>query len=316
MTTITATQVKELRDLTGAGMMDCKKALTETNGHLEEAVDWLRKSGLSKGAKKADRIAAEGLIGIGGVTATGTIGGLIEVNSETDFVARNPQFQEMVRKIASLAPKAGGDRDKLLAMPFPGQSWTVEVAVKEAIATIGENMNLRRTATLSVKEGVVASYMHNQADPGLGKIGVLAALASTGDKVKLAEFGRQLCMHISFANPQALTAKDVPQALIDRERNVFIQQAIEAGKTEEIAKKMVEGRLRKEFFQQIVLMEQTFMGPGGDGKMRVADAVKAAEKTVGSPIAVEAFVRYALGEGIDKKTDDFAAEVEKLAKGG
>ena len=313
MTTITAAQVKELRDLTGAGMMDCKKALTETKGHLEEAVDWLRKSGLSKGAKKADRIAAEGLIGVVG---TGLVGGLVEVNSETDFVARNPQFQEMVAKIASLAPKAGGDRDKLLAMPFPGKSWTVEVEIKEAIATIGENMNLRRTTTLSVKDGVIATYVHNQAAPGLGKIGVLAALESKGDKAKLAEFGRQLCMHISFANPQALTEKDIAPALVERERNVFIQQAIESGKSEEIAKKMVEGRMKKEFFQQVVLMEQTFMGPGSDGKARVADVLKAAEKTVGAPLKLEAFARYALGEGIDKKVDDFAAEVEKLAKGG
>ena len=313
MTPITAAQVKELRDMTGAGMMDCKKALSETKGDLEQAVDWLRKTGLSKGAKKADRIAAEGLIGVVG---TGRHGGLVEVNSETDFVARNPQFQEMVRKIADLSPMAGGDRAKLLAMPIPGASRTVEEEIKEAVSTIGENIGLRRTATLSVKEGVVASYMHNHVAPGLGKIGVLVALESAGDSPELADFGRQLCMHISFANPKALTEKEIDQALIDRERNVFIQQAIESGKSEEIAKKMVEGRMRKEFFQQVVLMEQTFMGPGSDGKMRVADAVKAAEKTVGAPVKLAAFVRYALGEGIDKKPDDFAAEVEKLAKGG
>ena len=315
MTTISAAQVKELRDLTGAGMMDCKKALTETKGHLEDAVDWLRKTGLSKGAKKADRIAAEGLIGLGGVAGSGLIGGLVEVNSETDFVARNPRFQEMVRGIADLSPKAGGDRAKLLAMPFPAKSWTVEVEIKEAIATIGENMNLRRTAVLTVADGVVANYMHNQAAPGLGKIGVLVALASKGDKAKLAEFGRQLCMHISFANPQALSEKDLDPALVERERRVLTEQAVASGKSEEIAKKMVEGRLRKEFYQQVLLLEQTFMGPGSDGKMRVADAVKAAEQTVGAPVVIEAFVRYALGEGIDKKTDDFAAEVEKLTKG-
>ena len=313
MTTITAAQVKELRDMTGAGMMDCKKALTETKGNLEEAVDWLRKSGLSKSAKKADRIAAEGLIGVAG---TAHLGGLVEVNSETDFVARNPQFQEMVAGIASLAPKAGGDRAKLLAMPMPGKSRSVEEVIKDAIATIGENMSLRRTAVLSVKEGVVASYVHNQAAPGLGKIGVLAALSSAGDTTTLAEFGRQLCMHISFAAPTALTEKDLDQALVDRERKVFIDQAIESGKSEEIAKKMVEGRMRKEFFQQVVLLQQTFMGPGSDGKATVEAVIKAAEKTVGAPIKLEGFVRYALGEGIDKKTDDFAAEVEKLAKGG
>ena len=313
MTTITAAQVKELRDMTGAGMMDCKKALTETKGHLEEAVDWLRKSGLSKGAKKADRIAAEGLIGVAG---TVHLGGLVEVNSETDFVARNPQFQEMVENIANLSPKAGGDRDKLLAMTIPAKSRTVEAEIKDAIATIGENMSLRRTAILSVKEGVVANYVHNQAAPGLGKIGVLAALSSAGDTTALSEFGRQLCMHISFAAPKALTEKELDQAVIDRERKVFIDQAIESGKSEEIAKKMVEGRMRKEFFQQVVLMQQTFMGPGSDGKATVEAVIKAAEKTVGAPIKLEGFVRYALGEGIEKKTDDFAAEVEKLAKGG
>ncbi len=313
MTAITAAQVKELRDMTGAGMMDCKKALTETNGHLEEAVDWLRKSGLSKGAKKADRIAAEGLIGVAG---TVHLGGLVEVNSETDFVARNPQFQEMVENIANLSPKAGGDRAKLLAMTIPGKSRSVEEEIKDAIATIGENMSLRRTAVLSVKEGVVANYVHNQAAPGLGKIGVLAALSSAGDTTALTEFGRQLCMHISFAAPKALTEKDLDQAVIDRERKVFIEQAIESGKSEEIAKKMVEGRMRKEFFQQVVLLQQTFMGPGSDGKATVETVIKAAEKTVGAPIKLEGFVRYALGEGIEKKTDDFAAEVEKLAKGG
>ena len=313
MTTITAAQVKELRDMTGAGMMDCKKALTETKGHLEEAVDWLRKSGLSKGAKKADRIAAEGLIGVAG---TVHLGGLVEVNSETDFVARNPQFQEMVENIANLSPKAGGDRDKLLAMTISSKSRTVEAEIKDAIATIGENMSLRRTAVLSVKEGVVANYVHNQAAPGLGKIGVLAALTSAGDTTALSEFGRQLCMHISFAAPKALTEKELDQAVVDRERKVFIDQAIESGKSEEIAKKMVEGRMRKEFFQQVVLMQQTFMGPGSDGKATVEAVIKAAEKTVGAPIKLEGFVRYALGEGIEKKADDFAAEVEKLAKGG
>ena len=313
MTTITAAQVKELRDMTGAGMMDCKKALTETKGHLEEAVDWLRKSGLSKGAKKADRIAAEGLIGVAG---TVHLGGLVEVNSETDFVARNPQFQEMVENIANLSPKAGGDRDKLLAMTISSKSRTVEAEIKDAVATIGENMSLRRTAVLSVKEGVVANYVHNQAAPGLGKIGVLAALSSAGDTTALAEFGRQLCMHISFAAPKALTEKELDQAVVDRERKVFIDQAIESGKSEEIAKKMVEGRMRKEFFQQVVLLQQTFMGPGSDGKATVEAVIKAAEKTVGAPIKLEGFVRYALGEGIEKKADDFAAEVEKLAKGG
>jgi elongation factor Ts len=313
MTTITAGMVKQLRDMTGAGMMDCKNALGETNGDVEAAVDWLRKKGLSKAAKKADRVAAEGLIG---VACDGKVGALVEVNSETDFVARNPQFQEMVRKIADLAPKAGGDLAKLLAATYPGTKLTVEAQLKEAIATIGENMSVRRTTAIKVKDGVVASYMHNQAAPGLGKIGVIVALGSKADAKKLGELGRQLCMHISFANPQAITADGLDPALVEREKKVYVEQAIASGKSEEIAKKMVEGRLRKEFFQQVVLMEQTFMGPGSDGKAKVADAIKAAEKELASPIAVEAFVRYALGEGIDKKGDDFASEVSKLVKGG
>ncbi len=310
MTTISASLVKELRDKTGAGMMDCKAALTETKGHIEQAVDWLRKKGLSKAANKAGRIAAEGLIG---VVAKDKAGAMVEVNSETDFVARNEQFQDMVRKITSLAPKADGDLGKLLALTYPGKSVTVEEHVKETVATIGENMSVRRTVAMSVGAGHVAEYVHNKVADGLGKIGVLVALESTGEKAVLTGLGRQLAMHIAAAAPAAITVEELDPALIERERAVYTEQARASGKPPEIAAKMVEGRLRKEFFQQVVLMQQTFLGAGGDGKATVAQVLKDAEKTAGAPIKIAKFARYALGEGIDKKDGDFAAEVAKAA---
>jgi elongation factor Ts len=310
MTTISASLVKELRDKTGAGMMDCKAALTETKGHVEQAVDWLRKKGLSKAANKAGRVAAEGLIG---VVAKDKSGAMVEVNSETDFVARNEQFQDMVRKITSLAPKADGDLGKLLALTYPGKSVTVEEHVKETVATIGENMSVRRTVAMSVGAGHVADYVHNKVADGLGKIGVLVALESTGEKAVLTGLGRQLAMHIAAAAPAAITAEELDPALIERERAVYTEQARASGKPPEIAAKMVEGRLRKEFFQQVVLMQQTFLGAGGDGKATVAQVLKDAEKTAGAPIKIAKFARYALGEGIDKKDGDFAAEVAKAA---
>ena len=278
MTTISASQVKELRDKTGAGMMDCKTALTESKGDLEQAVDWLRKKGLSKAANKAGRVAAEGLIG---VLAKDKVGGMVEVNSETDFVARNEQFQDMVRKITSLAPKAEGSVEKLLALTYPGKSMTVESHVKEMVATIGENMSVRRTVTMSVGAGHVADYVHNKAADGLGKIGVLVALESTGDKAALAGFGRQLAMHIAAAAPAAVSAEELDPALIERERAVYTEQAKASGKSADIAAKMVEGRLRKEFYQQVVLLQQTFLGAGGDGKATVAQVLKDAEKKAG-----------------------------------
>ena len=310
MTTISASLVKELRDKTGAGMMDCKTALTETKGHIEQAVDWLRKKGLSKAANKAGRIAAEGLIG---VTAKDKAGAMVEVNSETDFVARNEQFQDMVRKITTLAPKADSDLEKLLALTYPGKSVTVEHHVKEMVSTIGENMSVRRTVAMAVGEGHVAEYVHNKVADGLGKIGVLVALESTGDKALLTGLGRQLAMHIAAAAPAAITAEELDPVLIERERAVYIEQAKASGKSPEIAAKMVEGRLRKEFYQQVVLMLQTFLGAGGDGKATVAQVLKEAEKKAGAPIKVTKFARYALGEGIDKKDGDFAAEVAKAA---
>ncbi len=305
--TISASQVKELRDKTGAGMMDCKSALNETKGDLEAAVDWLRKKGLSKAAKKADRVAAEGLVG---VISNGTRGAVVEVNSETDFVARNEQFQGMVRDITGLGPDASGEIEKLLAMTYPGKKLTVADQVKEMVATIGENMTVRRTGMLEAKDGVVSAYMHNKVTDGLGKIGVLVSLESTGDKSKLAEFGRQLAMHVAAANPQALTPEELDPALIERERAIYTEQAIQSGKAPDIAAKMVEGRLRKEFYQQVVLLQQTFVL---DGKATVEQAAKTAEKAVGAPIKITGFKRFALGDGIEKKEDDFAAEVAAAA---
>jgi elongation factor Ts len=304
--TVTASMVKALRDKTSAGMMDCKTALTETNGDMEQAVDWLRKKGLSKANQKADRIAAEGLIG---VTAKDQVGAIVEVNSETDFVARNPQFQDMVRAITSLAPQAKGDLAKLLALTYPGKSATVEDYVKEMVATIGENMSVRRTDAATVADGVVADYVHNKAADGLGKIGVLVAVESKGEQATLMAFGRQLAMHIAAASPAAITAEELDPALIERERAVYIEQAKASGKSPEIAAKIVEGRLRKEFYQQVVLLQQTFLGAGGDNKLTVEQVLKTAEKSAGAPIKITKFVRYALGEGIEKKDGDFAAEV-------
>ena len=309
MSTISAATVKELRDKTGAGMMDCKQALAETNGDMEAAIDLLRKKGLSKAAKKSDRIAAQGLIGVIAKVKTGAV---VEVNSETDFVARNAQFQEMVQTINSLALDAKGDLAKLQAAKYPGSANTVEDQIKEAVATIGENMTLRRTAALSVKEGVVADYVHSKAADGLGKIGVLVALESAGDTDSLMALGRQLAMHIAATNPLVVNVEDIPKEAIERERAIYIEQAKaeprNAGKSDEILAKASEGRLQKEFVSQAVLLKQVFVI---DGKATVAEILKSAEKDVGAPVKVAAFVRYALGEGIEKKEEDFAAEVAK-----
>lgn len=304
---ISASLVKELREKTGAGMMDCKAALTEVKGDIEAAIDWLRKKGLSKAAKKAGRVAAEGLVG---VVATGKSGAVVEVNSETDFVARNEQFQDMVSKIASLAGSANGDVAVLLAATYPGKKTTVEDQIKELVATIGENMNLRRTAALSVKDGVVAAYVHNKIADGLGKIGVLVAIESTGDQQALETLGRQLAMHIAAANPQVVNVEDLSKEALEHERAIYVAQAKadpkNAGKSDEILAKASEGRLQKEFVNQAVLLKQVFVM---DGKATVADILKKAEKDLGAPVKVAAFVRYSLGEGIEKKEEDFAAEV-------
>ncbi len=313
MANITSALVKELRDKTGVGMMDCKAALTETDGDIEAATDWLRAKGLSKAAKKADRVAAEGLVG---VAVEGNKAALVEVNSETDFVARNDQFQAMVREIANLAianlaDATDGNLEKLAATTFPGGSVDVTAHIAEMVATIGENMNLRRAAGLTVENGVVASYVHNSVVPGLGKIGVLVALESEGDKDRLMALGKQLAMHIAAASPLALSVDELDQETVARERNVQMEQARESGKPEEIIEKMVEGRMRK-YYADVVLMSQTYVI---DGESRVEQVVEAAAKEIGSPIKLTGFERFALGEGVEKKEEDFAAEVAAAASG-
>jgi elongation factor Ts len=301
MADVTAALVKDLREKTGAGMMDCKKALTETGGDLEGAVDWLRKKGLAAAAKKAGRVAAEGLVG---VAAAGPRGAIVEVNSETDFVARNESFQDFVRKVTELAIAGGGDIEKLKAAAYPGGG-TVADKLTTLVATIGENMSLRRAVGLSVPQGVVASYVHNAAAPGLGKIGVLVAVESAGPADKVAALGKQIAMHIAAANPLSLSVADLDKAAIERERGVLAEQAKASGKPENVIAKMVEGRLRK-FYEDVVLLEQVFVV---DGESRVSAVLEKAAKEIGAPVKVAAFKRYALGEGIERKTEDFAAEV-------
>lgn len=307
MATITAAMVKELREKTGAGMMDCKTALNENDGDMEAAIDWLRTKGLASAAKKSGRVAAEGLVGI---ATKDTSGALVEVNSETDFVARNDQFQDMVSTIAQIALDAE-DIDALSGLPYGSTGRNVADQVKEMIGTIGENMVLRRSDRVLVSEGVVSSYIHNAVADGLGKIGVIIGLESGGDKGKLNEFGRKLAMHVAAANPLAVTQDDIDPAIIERERTVLIEQAKESGKPAEIAEKMVEGRIRK-FYEEVALMSQTFVI---DGESKVEAAVKAAEGDAGAPIKITGFVRFALGEGIEKEEEDFAAEVAAAASG-
>lgn len=306
MAEITAALVKELREKTGAGMMDCKKALTETSGDLEASIDWLRKKGLSAAAKKAGRVAAEGLVG---VAVEGTAGAVVEVNSETDFVARNETFQSFVATVAKLALSNDGDMARIASAAYPGTGRDVQGELTNLIATIGENMSLRRSRRLSVSNGIVASYVHTAVAPSLGKIGVLVALESTGDKAKLAAFGKQLAMHVAAANPQSIAIADLDPAAVARERQVQTDLAAQSGKAADIVAKMVEGRLRK-FYQDVVLTEQTYVI---DGETKVAKAIDAAAKDVGAPVKVAGFARFQLGEGIEKKQDDFAAEVAAQA---
>ena len=305
MAQITAALVKELREKTGVGMMDAKKALVENDGDFEASVDWLRKKGLSKAAKKADRVASEGLVA---VASDGSKGAVVEVNSETDFVARNEKFQSAVREIASLAIGAEGDLDRLKTANMASGD-TVEAGLTSLIATIGENMTLRRADFVQAEPGVVATYVHNAQADGLGAIGVLVGLKSEGDAAKLAELGRKLAMHIAAGAPAVAVSVDtdgVDPAIVAKEREVFADQARASGKPENIIEKMVEGRLRK-FFEEVVLLKQAFvMDPDRTIEKVLADAAA----DVGAPVEITGFVRMALGEGVEKgPEEDFAAEV-------
>ncbi len=305
MTEITASTVKELRERTGAGMMDCKKALGEAGGNMEAAIDWLRAKGLSAAAKKAGRTAAEGLVG---VAVSGTKGALVEVNSETDFVGKNEQFQEFVREVSQIALTTGDDIEALKAAAYPSGG-TVEEKLTDNIATIGENQSLRRAATLAVAEGAVVSYVHNAAAPNMGKIGVLVALEGPAPADTLAALGKQIAMHIAAANPLALDAEGLDPDLLARERSIATDKANESGKPAEIIAKMVEGTMAK-FKKENALLSQLFVM---DNKTPVADVVAEAGKDSGSPITLKAFKRFQLGEGIEKKESDFAAEVAAAA---
>ena len=309
MSNITASMVKELRETSGAGMMDCKAALQENDGDMAAAVDWLRTKGLAKAAKKAGRVAAEGLVC---VTSQGAAGAVVEVNSETDFVARNETFQGMVGEIAAIALAGDGTNEALLATEFPGAGKSVEDHVSEMVGTIGENMTVRRTQKLSVENGVVASYVHGAVADSLGKIGVLVALESTGDAGKLEALGRQLAMHVAATNPLAANLDDLDPAEVERERAVLIAESKESGKPDEIIGKMVEGRIRK-FYEEVVLTSQVFVI---DGETRIEKVLENAAGDVGAPIALKGFVRFELGEGVDKGEEaDFAAEVAAAVSG-
>ncbi len=308
MAQITASMVKELRDISGAGMMDCKTALKENDGNVDASVDWLRTKGLAKAAKKSSRVASEGLVGAASSRNSGTV---VEVNSETDFVARNEIFQTMVSDIVNVAASVGGDFDKLKVAEFPGASKSVEDHVTEMVGTIGENMSVRRSTSLSVGEGVVASYIHNAVAPGLGKIAVLVALETTGDAQAADAFGRQVAMHIAAINPLALTQEEIAADVVERERAIYSEQARESGKPENIVEKMVDGRMRK-FFEESVLLSQTFVV---DGENTVAKAAELAAGEVGAPVTIAGFVRFELGDGIEKKVEDFAAEVAATMAG-
>jgi elongation factor Ts len=306
MSEITANSIKELREMTGAGMMDCKKALTENNGNVQEAVDWLRKKGLSTAAKKSSRVAAEGVVA---VKSNGLTGAMIELNSETDFVARNEKFQTLAKTLVDLAMKEGANVETFKAAKEPASGLPVAELISQNVGTIGENMNLRRSAQLTVKQGVVATYIHSAVAPGLGKIGVLVALESEGDKAELEQLGKQIAMHIAAAKPEALHIADVKAENLERERSVLIDQAVAAGKTKEIAEKMVEGRIRK-YYEEVVLHEQIYVL---DNKTKIAHVVEEVGKKIGKPVKLAAFAHFKLGEGIEKEATDFAAEVKAAA---
>ena len=305
MAEITAASVKELRERTGAGMMDCKKALSETDGEMEAAIDWLRAKGLSAAAKKAGRTAAEGLVG---VIVEGNRGAVVEVNSETDFVAKNEIFQNFVRNVAELALEHGTDVEALGSAQYP-DGGTVTEALTDNIAKIGENQSLRRAAVLEVGEGAIVSYVHNQVAPGLGKIGVLVALESSAETETLSALGKQIAMHVAAAHPLALSSEDLSAELVERERGIAMEKAKESGKPQNIIEKMVEGGLAK-FRKDHALMSQLFVM---DNKTPVAEVVASAAKDAGTAITLKGFVRFQLGEGIERKQEDFAAEVAAAA---
>jgi elongation factor Ts len=305
MPAITAALVKQLRDQTGAGMMDCKTALTEAGGDLEGATDWLRKKGLAAAAKKAGRVTSEGLIGL---RLEARRGAVVEINSETDFVARNETFQTLVRTIAERALAAGGDLDELLRQPVPGTGRSVADEIAQAVAVIGENINLRRSALVAVDQGMVGSYVHGALAPGLGKIGVLVGLRSAGDAGQLADLGKQLAMHIAAARPQAVSADRLDPSLVARERAIYAEQARTSGKPDNIVDKIVDGRMRK-YHEEVVLLEQPFVI---DPDLKVKDAIDRLAETLGTSIVVTEFVRFALGEGLAPKPSNLADEVAEL----
>ncbi len=302
MTQITASLIKQLRDATGAGMMDCKKALNESKGDFEEAKDWLRKQGIASADKKAGRVAADGLIAI---AQEGNNSAVIELNSETDFVAKNDQFQALARDLAGIALTQGNDIDTINAAPYLDSGKSVSEMVTDKIGSIGEKISLRRAKIISVENGIIASYVHNAQATNLGQIGVLVALESTGDKAALETLGKQLAMHVAAAKPQSLTRDGVDEALLERERNIFSEQARSSGKPEAIIEKMVDGRIRK-FYEEIVLPEQTFVM---DNKSKISDVLAAAAKDLGTEVKIKDFALFILGEGIEKKEDNFAEEV-------
>ena len=312
MAQITAGLVKQLRERTGAGMMDCKKALTESDGALEAAVDWLRKKGLAQAAKKAGRTAAEGLIGLAtapGAAAPGAAApraaALVEINAETDFVARNDAFQAVVREVARVALACGGDTDRLAASPYPGTGRTVAEEITNLVATVGENVRLRRTAVLSARAGLVGHYVHAPVAEGLGRLGVLVALDSEAPAEGLARFGHELAMHIAASSPLAVSRDALDPAAVARERTVLAERARAEGKPDKIVEKMVEGRLRK-YYEEVALLDQTWVI---DGESRVRTVLEARAGALGAPIAIAGFARYRLGEGIERENKDFAAEV-------
>ncbi len=305
MSEITSEKVKQLRETSGAGMMDCKKALTEMGGDIEQALDWLRKKGMAAAQKKSGRTAADGAVGI---SADANSGVMVELNSETDFVAKNDKFQALAAEIV-IAAKGVTDIEALKnASLKSGKS--VQDSVVELIAIIGENINLRRMAKVSATDGVVVSYTHNQITPGLGKIGVLVAMESKGDKAKLAALGKQIAMHIAAARPEALTQAEIDPEALEREKEIFREQAAASGKPANVIDKMVEGRVRK-YYEEVVLLEQVFVM---DNKTKIADVLKAAAGDVGAEVSISAFKRFTVGEGIEKEQGDFAAEVASMAK--